>query len=76
MSQVYTDKVCSISIVCPPVREIIHELKFVDYLLLQADNPWYNYYVLRLRLQRDPVLAVSKDQRLEIGHFQIASFLH
>ena len=24
---------------CPPVREIIHEL--VDYLLVQADKPWY-----------------------------------
>ena len=28
---------------CPPVRKIIHLLKLVDYL--QADNPWYNYYV-------------------------------
>ena len=32
--------------VCPPVREIIHSLKLVDYLLVQADKQWYNYYKL------------------------------
>ena len=26
--------------VCPPVRKIIHSLKLVDYLNVQADNPW------------------------------------
>ena len=31
--------------VCPPVRKIIHLLKLVDYLHVQADNPWYNYYL-------------------------------
>ena len=25
--------------------EIIHSLKLVDYLHVQADNPWYNYYI-------------------------------
>ena len=30
--------------VYPPVRKIIHSLKLVDYLHVQADNPWYNYY--------------------------------
>ena len=30
---------------CPPVRKIIHSLKLVDYLHVQADNPWYNYYL-------------------------------
>ena len=29
--------------VCPPVRKIIHSLKLVDYLHVQAINPWYNY---------------------------------
>ena len=33
--------------VCPPVRKIIHSLKLVDYFHVQADNPWYNYYVYR-----------------------------
>ena len=33
--------------VCPPVRKIIHSLKLVDYLHVQADNPWYNYYIIR-----------------------------
>ena len=32
--------------VCPPVRKIIHSLKLVDYLHVQADNPWYNYNLL------------------------------
>ena len=27
---------------CPPVREIIHSLKLADYLLVQANKPWYN----------------------------------
>ena len=31
--------------VCPPVRKLIHSLKLVDYLHVQADNPWYNYYL-------------------------------
>ena len=31
--------------VCQPVLDIIHSLKLVDYLLLQADKPWYYYYV-------------------------------
>ena len=31
--------------VCPPVREIIHSLKLVDYLHEQAYKPWYHYYM-------------------------------
>ena len=27
------------------VRNIIHSLKVVDYLHIQAENPWYNYYL-------------------------------
>ena len=27
------------------MREIIHSLKLVDYLHVQADNPWFNYYM-------------------------------
>ena len=30
---------------CSSVRKIIHSLKLVDYLHVQADNPWYNYYI-------------------------------
>ena len=47
MCKVYTD-VCGIKKlyhVCPPVRKIIHSLKLVDYLHVQGDNPWYNYYL-------------------------------
>ena len=32
--------------VCPYVRKIIHSLKLVDYLHVQADKPWYNYYIM------------------------------
>ena len=28
---------------CPPAWEITHLLKLIDYLLVQADKPWYNY---------------------------------
>ena len=31
---------------CPPVRKIIHSLKLADYLHVQVDNPWYNYYLI------------------------------
>ena len=47
MCKVYTD-VCVIKKlyhVCPPVRKVIHSLKLVDYFNVQADNPWYNYYL-------------------------------
>ena len=33
--------------VCPPVRKIIHSLKLVDYLHVQPDKPWYNYYIAK-----------------------------
>ena len=43
LSKFYTDeggKKNSYTMVCPSVREIIHSLKLVDYLLVQADTPW------------------------------------
>ena len=47
MCKVYTDLggIKLLYHVCPPVRKIIHSLKLVDYLHVQADKPWYNYYV-------------------------------
>ena len=48
MCMVYTDDggiSNSYTMGCPPVRKIIHSLKLVDYLHVQADNPWYNYYL-------------------------------
>ena len=42
--------------VCPPVRKIIHSLKLVDYLHVQADNPWYNYYIYS-----EPVISLDGD---------------
>ena len=39
--KVYTDVsgIKYLYYVCPPVRKIIHSVKFVDYLHVQADNP-------------------------------------
>ena len=48
MSQVFTDEggiKKSCATVSPPIQEIILSLKLVDYLLAQADKPWYNYTV-------------------------------
>ena len=47
MCKVYTDVggIKYLYHVCPPVRKIMHSLKLVDYLNVQADNPWYNYYL-------------------------------
>ena len=54
MYKVYTDvggiKQLNIYRVCPPVRKIIHSLKLVDYLNVQADKTWYNYYIALARL--------------------------
>ena len=44
---------------CPHVRKIIHSLKLVDYLHVQADNPWYNYYVFLLKIVF--ILATNAD---------------
>ena len=49
MCKVYTDVggIKYLYHVCPPVRKIIHSLKLGDYLHVQADNPWYNYYLVK-----------------------------
>ena len=41
----YVDGINKLYHVCTPVRKIIHSLKLVDYLHVQADNPWYKYYL-------------------------------
>ena len=48
MCKVYTDvgSIKKLYHVCPPVRKIIYSLKLVDYLHVQADNPWYNHYLV------------------------------
>ena len=52
---------------CPPVRKIIHSLKHVDYLHVQADNPWYNYYVVSgLLIQRsDKICEICGRQTMD-----------
>ena len=46
MCKVYTDGggIKKLYHVCPLIPKIIHSLKLVDYLHVQVDNPWYNYY--------------------------------
>ena len=39
------------TVICLHVREIIHSLKLVDSV--QADKPWYNYYMYSLFSVRD-----------------------
>ena len=48
MCKVYTDVggIKQLYHVCPPICKIIHLLKLVDYLHVQADKPWYNYYIM------------------------------
>ena len=55
--------------------EIIHSLKLVDYLHVQADNPWYNYYVVWLNKivpfkweLQDSRISYNYDTRL-LRHF-------
>ena len=48
MCKVYTD-------VGGIVRKIIHSLKLVDYLHVQADKPWYNYYLINVWCQKECV---------------------
>ena len=52
MCKVYTDVggIKYLYHVCPPVRKIINSLKLVDYLHVQADNPWYNYYLIEYQI--------------------------
>ena len=58
MCKIYTDVggINSYTMVFPPVREIIHSLKLVDYLHVQADNPWYNYYLYHFTFRLMAVL--------------------
>ena len=43
---------------CPSVRKIIHSLKLMDYLHVQADNQWYNYYLNWWKLKACLVLQL------------------
>ena len=47
MCKVYTDVggIISYTMFAKPLRKIIHSLKLVDHLHVQADKPWYNYYI-------------------------------
>ena len=52
MCKVYTDVggINSYTMFVHLYVEIIHSLKLVDYLHVQADNQWYNYYLTHLSL--------------------------
>ena len=59
MCKVYTDVggIKYLYHVCPHVRKIINSLKLEDYLHVQTDNPWYNYYICRGYLMQSPIFA-------------------
>ena len=38
---------------CPPVRELIHSLKLVNHLQIQADKTWYNHYMHVIPVKMD-----------------------
>ena len=40
--------------VCPPVREIIHSLKFMDYLLIEANKLLITFHWVTSRLKLFP----------------------
>ena len=46
--------------VCLPVREIIHSLKLIDFLLVHADKLWYKYYIQQRKNEREKVLKVFR----------------
>ena len=52
-SRVYTVEGCIKSLYhgFPPAREILHPLKLADYLIVQADKPWYNFNLGRTVLR-------------------------
>ena len=58
--------------VCPPVRKIVHSLKLADYLYVQADNPWYNYFLVRMSSQSQMMCVVMGRQ---ISKFSIACII-
>ena len=70
MCKVYIDVGCIKQLyhVCPPVRKIIHSLKLVYYLHLQADNPWYNCYLALTQLF--PVLLTSRFYMVKYTHYE------
>ena len=43
------------TMISPSVPEIISSIKPVDYLLVQADKPWYSYYINFILFPDGPV---------------------
>ena len=58
----------SYSTVCPSVPEIIHSLKLANYLLTQANKPWYKYYMESWKVhQQLSTVSLGTDEYLVIG---------
>ena len=58
---------------CPPVRELI---KLVDNLLVQADKPWYNYYMITKHGSSEKQTETIKSDQDTEGQFMYMLFLH
>ena len=54
----------------PPVLKIIHSLKLVDYLHVQADNQWYKYNLSRQTRKKKPTVHKG------LKHTVKVAFLH
>ena len=61
-------KGCNI-MVCPPVQEVIHCLKRVGFLLVQADKLWYNYYI-----QSTLVISKSKGSSKTVRDIRTSTY--
>ena len=49
--------------VCPLVQKINHSLKLMDYLLVQADKSWYNYYINMVNILYRKETNISKGNK-------------
>ena len=54
---------------------ILHSLKLVDYLHIQADNPWYNYYIYAESVEYDSEYEVRRRAYADPGVGGIGGYM-
>ena len=77
MCKVYTDvgDMKQLYHVCPPVRKIIHSLKLVDYLHVQADNSWYTYFLINTTNKSERTFSAFNQIKIFTGIYNRVDFL-